>query len=301
MSAHGLIFNIQKFSLHDGPGIRTTVFLKGCPLDCWWCHNIESQRAEREPMLRGDLCTGCGACVERCPEQAIRLEGGRAETDLERCRRCGSCEVVCPPNGRAMCGTEMSVAEVLTEVCKDQVFYAQSGGGVTFSGGEPLAQVDFLAAALAACRAAGLHTAVDTSGYAPWEHLARILPVTDLFLYDLKCIDEATHRTFTGVSNRPILENLTRLAGATERIDIRIPVIPSVNEDAGQVARLIDFLHTIHFRQIHLIAYHELGRGKAAQLGRAYRMAEVLPPTPERLALLQERFAAAGFHVVTGD
>jgi len=300
MTQKGLIFDLQKFSVHDGPGIRTTVFLKGCPLDCWWCHNVESQQAQREPMLRGDLCTGCGACVSRCPEQAVRLEQGRAETDLERCVRCGSCVVVCPENGRTICGTEMSVAEVIEEVSKDRVFYERSGGGVTLSGGEPLAQIDFLAEVLAAGKQAGLHTAVDTSGYAPWEHFERILPLTDLFLYDLKILDEAIHRTFTGVPNRLILENLCRLAAATDQIFIRYPVIPSINDGAEHVARVVDFLRTVRFRQINLLPYHQLGRGKAEQLGRAYRMEGVVPPPPEELDRVRRQFTDAGFTVVTG-
>ncbi len=300
MSATGLIFNIQKFSLHDGPGIRTTVFLKGCPLDCWWCHNVESQAVGREPMLRLDRCNGCGACIPHCPQGAIRLEEGKAQTDLGACVRCESCAVFCPQNGRAICGREMSVDSVVTEVLQDQVFYERSGGGVTFSGGEAMAQIEFLAAALAACKGAGLHTTVDTSGAVPWEHFERILPLTDLFLYDLKLMEDAAHRTYTGASNRGLLDNLRRLSATTEAIWVRFPVIPSINDDGANIRATIEFLKTIRFRQIHLLPYHELGRGKSVQLGRAYRMEGVTPPTDEALEALRGEFEAAGFTAVTG-
>ena len=300
MSVSGLIFNIQKFSLHDGPGIRTTVFLKGCPLDCWWCHNVESQVAGREPMLHLERCSGCGSCVVRCPQGAIALVGGKAATDLGACVRCGECLVYCPQNGRNICGQEMSVEAVLAEVLKDQVFYQRSGGGVSFSGGEAMTQLDFLAAALRTCKAAGLHTVVDTSGAVPWTSFERVLPLTDLFLYDLKLLDDAAHRTYTGVSNRGLLENLCKLSAATEAIWIRFPVIPSINDGKENIAGSIEFLKTIRFRQLNLLPYHELGKGKAAQLGRAYRMEGVTPPSAERMEELRREFAAAGFRTVIG-
>jgi pyruvate formate lyase activating enzyme len=297
---HGLIFNIQKFSLHDGPGIRTTVFFKGCPLDCWWCNNVESQGFGREPMFRADLCGGCGSCVAACLQQAIRVVGGLAVTDPATCLSCGRCSVFCPANGRSICGSEMSVAEVVAEVVKDRVFYDQSGGGVTFSGGEALVQIDFLVEALTACKAKGLHTAVDTSGAVPWEYFERILPLTDLFLYDLKLMDDAAHRWYTGVSNRLILENLERLSAATEGLWIRLPVVPTVNDDSANIRRTIAFLQTIRFRQLNLLPYHDLGRGKAAQLGRPYRLEGVKAPDAGAMESLQREFAAAGFKTVIG-
>jgi len=296
----GLIFNIQKFSIHDGPGIRTTVFFKGCPLDCWWCHNIESQGFGREPMSRPDLCDGCGACVAVCPQQAIRLVGARALTDPAACLGCGHCVVFCPANGRSVCGSEMSVEEVVDEVVRDRVFYEQSGGGVTFSGGEPLAQIDFLAEGLGACRAQGLHTVVDTSGAAPWAHFERILSTTDLFLYDLKLMDDAAHRWYTGSSNRQILDNLERLSAATDNLWIRLPVIPTINDDEANMRRTLAFLQTIRFRQLNLLPYHELGRGKAVQLGRTYRLEGVKAPDDEAMESLRRKFEAAGFETVIG-
>lgn len=300
MSVSGLIFNIQKFSLHDGPGIRTTVFLKGCPLDCWWCHNVESQRCGKEPLLRVDRCSGCGGCVVSCPEGAIALVDGKSATDLGTCVRCGVCQVYCPQNGRSICGQEMSVEAVVAEVLKDRVFYERSGGGVSFSGGETLAQLDFLVAALTACKAAGLNTVVDTSGAVPWASFERVLPLTDLFLYDLKLMDDTAHRTYTGVSNRGLLENLRQLSEATDAIWIRFPAIPGVNDGAENIRQTIEFLQTIRFRQVNLLPYHELGKSKAAQLGRAYRMEGVIPPSAERVEELRAQFAAAGFTAVTG-
>jgi pyruvate formate lyase activating enzyme len=300
MTTDGIIFNLQKFSVHDGPGIRTTVFLKGCPLRCRWCHNAESQAAGPEPMVRGDLCTGCGACVASCPEQAIRLVGERPETDLAACTRCGRCLLFCPRNCRAICGERRTVTEVVQEVLKDRVFYQQSGGGVTFSGGEPLEQVDFLAESLAACKIEKLHTAVDTSGFAPWDAFERVLAVTDLFLFDLKVMNPATHQAYTGVSNRMILENLVRLSAETDRIFIRIPVVPTVNDDADNIRQTIDFLNSIRFQRLHLLPYHRLGGGKAGQLGRDSRWAEVAPPTVEQMEAVRDQFAGAGLEPVIG-
>lgn len=296
----GLIFNLQKFSLHDGPGIRTTVFFKGCPLSCRWCHNLESQGPGREPLVTIERCSGCGSCVAACPEQAIRLVQGKAATERTLCRSCGSCAVYCPENGREICGREMRVAEVLAEVVQDRVFYDRSGGGVTFSGGEAMAQVEFLAAALTACKGEGLHTVVDTSGWVPWNNFEKILGLTDLFLFDLKLMDDAAHRRFTGVSNRLILENLRRLSAATEAIFIRFPVIPTINDGAENVRALIALLRELRFRQINLLPYHELGRGKAARLGRSYALPGIRPPSPEQLATLRAELAAAGFPTVIG-
>jgi len=296
----GLVFNLQKFSLHDGPGIRTTVFFKGCPLSCRWCHNLESQGTGREPLVALERCSGCGSCVVNCPEQAIRLVEGQAATDLTLCRRCGHCAVYCPQNGREICGREMTVAEVVAEVMQDRVFYDRSGGGVTFSGGEAMAQIEFLAAALAACKAEGLHTAVDTSGWVPWASFARILGLTDLFLFDLKLLDDAAHRRFTGVSNQPILDNLRRLSGATDAIFIRFPVIPTITDGPGNMRALIALLRELRFRQVNLLPYHELGRGKAARLGRGEPLTGITPPGPERLEALRAELAAAGFLTVIG-
>lgn len=300
MAASGLIFNIQKFSLHDGPGVRTTVFLKGCTLRCLWCHNPEGRSFAAEALHRGELCTGCAACAESCPTGAITVGGGAARTDPGRCTLCGACLTVCPQGAREIAGRSLTVDEVLETVLQDRVFYERSGGGVTFSGGEALAQIDFLAAALAACREAGLHTAVDTAGHVPWSHFERILADTDLFLYDLKTLDGRRHRELTGAGNDLVLDNLRRLSAAGERLWIRVPLIAGLNDGPAEVERLLEFLSGLRFRRVHLLPYHALGAAKAARLPGADDRSGLRPPSPARLAEILERFAAAGVTAVLG-
>lgn len=300
MPATGLIFNIQKFSLHDGPGIRTTVFLKGCPLRCQWCHNMESQRFERELEFKGDACTGCAACTDACPEEAIALNDGRAATDMASCTFCGSCITSCPQNGRNICGREISLSDLMTEILKDRVFYRQSGGGVTFSGGEAMSQIDFLDAAVKACKAESLHVAIDTCGQAPWSSFERILKETDLFLYDLKLLDPERHLQLTGVTNQTILDNLQRLSDAGKLIDIRIPVLPGITDDDRNIGATIAVLRTISFGTLHLLPYHQYGEGKAKHFSNHNSSTPFSPPTAKELENLSSRFAAAGFRVKIG-
>lgn len=202
----GLVFNIQKYSIQDGPGIRTTVFLKGCPLRCWWCHNPESLSPKPEIVILEARCRLCGECLQVCPNDAIFAENGGFRYDVEACALCGTCVEACPSGARQMVGTRMTVPEVMAEISKDRIFYDDSRGGVTFSGGEPLMQPRFLRDLLAACRAQSIHTTVDTCGFGTREYLLSIAPLTDLFLYDLKAIDEAKHLQYTGVSNSSILD-----------------------------------------------------------------------------------------------
>ena len=210
--ASGTIFDIHRFAIHDGPGIRTTVFFKGCMLNCLWCHNPESQSTQPQKLVRNSRCIRCGACVEACPQQGITLDDIGIQTDQQRCTLCGECVAVCFADASEMVGYETDVTTLMHTILSDRVFYEQSGGGVTFSGGEPLLQPGFLSEMLQACKKAGIHTAVDTSGYTSWKNLEAILEDTDLFLYDLKLMHDNRHQEFTGVSNRLILENLERLA-----------------------------------------------------------------------------------------
>ena len=281
---HGLIFDIKKYSIHDGPGIRTTVFLKGCPLSCWWCHNPESQVSQREVMLYDNRCIRCGACVDACPHHAIAWNEGEPITDRAVCERCGVCLSVCYSDGREIAGRAMTVEQVMDEVESDLVFYDESHGGVTFSGGEPLLQRDFLLALLQACRAREIHTAVDTSGFAAWDTIDRVRVYTDLFLYDLKVMDDERHREFTGVSNALILRNLQELSARNHPIVIRVPIVPGLNDDAEAIDALAEFAAALPNRHpIELLPYHHIAVDKYLRLGKPYRLFETRRPDAAHL------------------
>lgn len=250
-----MIFDIQRNSFVDGPGIRTTVFFKGCNLRCKWCHNPESQSFEKQMMFYKDKCTGCGKCREVCPNH------------LKKCDFCGKCELYCPADARKVCGREYTPAEVFAEVIKDKAFYDNSGGGVTFSGGECMLQLDFLCEILEKCKSAGIHTAVDTAGNVPWKSFEKILPFTDLFLYDIKAFGAELHRKGTGVSNELILENLKNLSGRADII-VRIPVIGGYNDNDEEIRRIADFLKQIKIIKAELLPYHAMGEHKYTALGR---------------------------------
>ncbi len=255
-SEKAMIFDITRNSFVDGPGIRTTVFFKGCNLNCAWCHNPESKKFEKQMMFYANKCTGCGKCKEVCPYH------------LEQCDFCGKCEMYCPNDARKICGKEMTASEVLKEVVKDKAFYDASGGGVTFSGGECMLQIDFLGNILKLCKESGIHTAVDTAGNVSWGHFEKIMPYTDLFLYDVKCAAEETHKEWTGVSNTLILENLRRLSNIfAGYIIIRIPVIGGVNDDEHEIRKIATALKDIHYQSVELLPYHKMGDHKYEALG----------------------------------
>ena len=302
----GWVSNIQKYSLQDGPGIRTTVFLKGCPLRCAWCHNPENLSRRPEVLVTETRCVRCGHCAEVCPQP----QAGGGDPSVQPtpgrpvgpdCQVCGACVEACVSGARQVLGQARTVKQVLREVLRDRIFYEDSDGGVTFSGGEPLSQFEFLRAALAACRERGLHTAVDTCGFAPLEHLLAIAPFTELFLYDLKFMDETLHQEFCGVSNQPILENLRVLGTVHPRIWLRIPVVPGVNDGAGEVGRMVEFARGIPgLGQVNLLPYHRTALPKFQRLGLEYRLAEVTSPTPAQMEAVAKRFAAAGLVVKVG-
>ncbi|MBM4161391.1 MAG: glycyl-radical enzyme activating protein [Ignavibacteria bacterium] len=276
----GLVFNIQRFSVNDGPGIRTTVFLKGCPMHCPWCHNPESISPDRQIVLRGERCLRCGDCYAICKNHAIRKQDGEYVTQRAVCKECGECVEVCVAEAREIVGREMTTEDVIREIEKDRIFFEQSGGGASFSGGEPFLQHEFLLSLVKACKERGIHTVVDTAGYTSPDVLQRISQFVDLFLYDLKTMDNTQHQEFTGVSNRIILENLQHLAEWGHKVIVRIPVIPGVNEDSESVRRIGSFVGALgNVEEIHLLPYHQTGIEKYRRLGMDYRMNGTSVPT----------------------
>ncbi len=268
----GLIFDIKRYAIHDGPGIRTTVFFKGCPLHCWWCHNPEGQSFTRELMIWPDRCIQCQTCIPACPNSAISPSNNSLVTERDKCRVCGVCAAKCPANAREIVGKTMSVDEVMQEVEKDHEFYAESGG-LTASGGEPLAQPAFLHALLTRCKEADIHTTVDTSGYAEKKTLAKISGTVDLFLYDLKMMDSKKHRLHTGVSNKIIIGNLKMLDRLGKQLVIRFPLIPRVNSAEASITRICELVSGLkNVEEISILPYHKLGVDKAKRLGKKSRV-----------------------------
>lgn len=271
------IFDIERNSYVDGPGIRTTVFFKGCNLRCAWCHNPESQSPKPQMMFYKNKCTGCGKCKEKCPNH------------LESCELCGKCTLYCPHDAREICGKEYTVDEVMREILKDKAFYDHSGGGVTFSGGECMLQIDFLEEILKTCKENGIHTAVDTAGHVPYEYFERILPYTNLFLYDVKCYDSEKHKKYTGVRNELILENLKKLLATGKSVWVRIPIIPTVNDTVEESQRIKAYISSCGKpEKIELLPYHAMGEHKYAAINRESHMFPI--PSKETMEDLNKIF-----------
>ncbi len=297
----GILFDIRKFSIHDGPGIRTAVFFKGCPLRCAWCHNPESQSFQPELILHPSRCIACEACLQACPNGAVTGRDGLILTDRTLCQACGQCAQVCDAEGRQLVGRTYTLDQVLAEIEADRVFYEQSGGGVTFTGGEPLSQRPFLLALLRACRERGLHTALDTSGYASWEALDEVRPFVGLFLYDLKLMDDARHRRCTGVSNALILSNLRRLAEHGHPLRVRIPIIPGLNDDEENLRLSGSFLAGLPAPpRLDILAYHSSAEAKYQNLGLPYTLAGLKSPAGERMQEIAALLRGFGLEVSIG-
>jgi pyruvate formate lyase activating enzyme len=297
----GLIFNIQRFSVHDGPGIRSTVFMKGCPLNCQWCSNPESRDFFPNLMVSDRHCRQCGACEKICPQGAITLtrEAGR-KIEWDQCNQCLACVDACIYNSLNGCGNYMNLEEVLDEVLKDRAFYRNSGGGMTISGGEALSQWEFVGRLLGEGKRLGLHTALDTSGYAPWEAMEKVLPPVDLILWDIKHLDPREHQKMTGVENQLILENI-RKASKKKTLWLRMPLIAGFNDSDAHLARLIDLAKAVAAEKISLLPYHEGGKSKCEQLGRPYPFPEGKAPGDERIGSIKGIIEKAGITVSIGS
>jgi pyruvate formate lyase activating enzyme len=298
----GRVFNVQRFSVHDGPGIRTTLFLKGCPLRCQWCDNPESQRGEPQIVFWRERCIQCNACLDACPRAAVAVDAdGRKQVLTDRCDLCGLCIEECYAGALERIGRAMTVANAIAQVEEDRAFYDRSGGGVTLSGGESLSQPEFSRRILQGCRARGIHTAIETSGYASWSTWQTLLPHLDLILYDLKEVDSSEHQRGTGVPSELILDNLRQLANTGKPIIVRRPVIPGFNDTPESITALAHFLRELGtIQEINLLPYHRFGRGKYEQLEIAYPMGDRPALPEEQVADLKDLLVSYGFRVKIG-
>lgn len=300
---NGLIFNLQRYSIHDGPGIRTTVFFKGCPLRCPWCSNPESLHPYPEIITRDVKCIQAGRCVDACPRQAIAIRGNARVIDWNKCDQCTKCAAACRARAIEVTGQLMEVAEVVQIVGKDASYYRRTGGGITLSGGEPLLQGQFALEMLKESKKNGWHTTLDTTGYADWDVIERLLPYTDLVLYDVKHMDSVRHREATGKGNERILSNLQKMAAIPGvKVWVRRAVIPQFNDDENDVEELSRFVLTLGraVEKVSLLPYHKFGEVKYAAMGRAYPYHGIPVGDDERVRTLKQRIESHGIRVDVG-
>ncbi len=290
------MFDIKRYSINDGPGIRATIFFKGCPLNCQWCHNPESISPYVQKLFTAAKCIRCGECCQVCPVDACRLTAEGVVTDVALCTLCGMCAEVCPTLAVEMSGRYRSVEELLAIIEKERPFFDQSGGGVTFSGGEPLLYPEFLTEMLKACGRLGIHRAIDTPGFVKTETLLRVSQHTDLFLYDLKMVDPVRHKLYTGVDNKLILENLKILAGADVDIEVRIPLVGGVNDDDISVSAAAAFVAGLPGKKmmVSLLPFHDVAKGKDEKLGQARDLSSLIEPDQDGLQRVIDVFSSHG-------
>ena len=297
----GLVSDIQRFSIHDGPGIRTIVFLKGCPLNCLWCSNPETQRYAKEVMYSKELCLHCQQCVDRCKNKAIRANVFTSDRiDRTLCSGCGECVEVCPSKAMVLKGRWMTVSEVIDEAEKDIPFYHTSGGGITISGGEPFFQPDFLENLLIKCKEHNLHTAVETTGCCNWEEIRKSLDYIDLFLFDIKMIDSSKHTEATSLPNDIIIDNLKRIAELNKAMIIRVPLIPQYSADESNLNEIGRLAQKLDIKQIHLLPYHKFGVSKYQKLNRAYSLKECDVLESDEIEASRELLEQFGLEVCIG-
>lgn len=298
----GLIFDIKRYAIHDGSGIRTTVFFKGCPLNCFWCHNPEGISSGKELMYKETKCISCMDCVNVCKVKALYKKSKTIYVDRKKCTICGDCTEICPSGAMELIGREIDTKELFQEICKDMIFYDESDGGITFSGGEPMLQIDFLDSILSMCRNAGINTVLDTSGYAEKKDFKKIMEKVNTFLYDIKCIENSKHKKMTGVSNTIILENLKMLSENNANIIIRYPLIPGFNDsekDIDELKSLLNYYENIN--QINILPFHKIGTAKYNGLNKPFEIIEKIDEPPNRLIKrVKNILVNEGFIVKTG-
>jgi len=295
-----IISDIQRFSVHDGPGIRTIVFFKGCPLRCQWCQNPETYSIEKQLMYTRERCILCGLCIKACPQQAIGMDRSGLTMSWDKCNNCGECTKVCFSGAREVVGREMTVDEVVEEVMKDEVFYRNTNGGVTLSGGDVTLQAPFAARLLRVLKEKGIHNAIETCGYSRWEALESILYYTDLVLYDIKLFDSGKHKYYTGAGNEPILQNLMKIARMNIPLVLRYPFVPGVNDTVEDLRNLAELALKTKALSVHIMPFHQLGEPKWYGTGKPYLFSSAKSPTEEALDHAKETIEAFGVTVNIG-